>query len=376
MSFRRLGDSLLRIVQLVRKEFWQYRSDMVMSLLLLILPMIQLFAVVSAQSNDGGAGRYIAVVDHDRTPASRQLTTALENSQEFRVQAYLSRLSTGDQALRQSEAASLLVIPPHFGRDLLSRHTPATLLALVDGTNLFTAGRLLRTIWGSFNRLAHTLSQAPGQGSVLALRSVKYFDVTSIQDSISSQLGFLLYQVVLLVAGTGIARERETGTLEQLLVTPLNRFELIAGKTGPALVVGIVEFFVLYFLGVHHYGVPMRGSFLLLFSIAVLFMLAQSAWGLLISSRVANQQQGAQTMFVQILVDMAFCGFLVPVDNLPTFLRWFSELLPLQHYLYCIRAIMLRGAGFSALSRQVGVLAVLTVAFWLIAVRALRKRLD
>ena len=330
MSLRRLGASLLRIVQLVRKEFWQYRSDKVMSLLLLILPLIQLFAVVSAQSGNGGAGHPIAVVDHDRTPASRRLAAGLVNSQEISVQAYLSRLPSGDQALRQGEAVSLLVVPPHFGRDLLSRHTPATLLALVDGTNLFTAGRLLRTIWGSLNQFAHSLSQFPGTGSGLTLRSVKYFEVTSIQDSISSQLGFLLYQVVLLVAGTGIARERETGTLEQLLVTPLNRFELIAGKTGPAVVAGIVDFIILYLMGVYHYGVPMRGSFVLLFSVALLFMLAQSAWGLLISSRVANQQQGAQTMFVQILVDMAFCGFLVPVDNLPPFLRWFSEFLPLR----------------------------------------------
>lgn len=376
MSLGRLGASLLRIVQLVRKEFWQYRSDKVMTTLLLILPIVQLLAVASAHAGNGGTGHFIAVIDHDRTPASRRLTIALENSQEFRVQPYLSRLPTGDQALRQGKAASLLVVPPHFERDLLSRHVPAELLALVDGTNTFTASRLLRTLWGSINRFTRSFSETPGLGSGLTLRSVKYFEVTNVQDSISSQLGFLLYQVVLLVAGTGIARERETGTLEQLLVTPLTRFELIAGKTGPAVVAGIVDFIILYLMGVYHYGVPMRGSFVLLFSVALLFMLAQSAWGLLISSRVANQQQGAQMMFVQILVDIAFCGFLVPVDNLPPFLRWFSEFLPLQHYLYCIRAIMLRGAGFSVLSRQIGMLAVLTVAFWLIAVRALRKRLD
>jgi ABC-2 type transport system permease protein len=213
-------------------------------------------------------------------------------------------------------------------------------------------------------------------GAGIELRPVKYFRVKLIQDPVSSQYAFLLYQVVLLVAGLGLARERESGTLEQLLVAPFSRFELILGKALPVLVIGTINFGVLYAAGRLIWDVPVRGSMGLLFGVAIVFILAECAWGMFLSSRVANQQQAIQIVFVQILFDMAFCGYIVPVQNLPGFMSWLPEVLPLRHYLQCVRTVMLKGGGLEDITRHVSALVILNLVCWTLSVRSVSQRLE
>jgi ABC-2 type transport system permease protein len=179
-----------------------------------------------------------------------------------------------------------------------------------------------------------------------------------------------------MVAGLSLARERESGTLEQLLVTPLSRLELMAGKALPALVVGILNFWALFAVGRLVWNVPLRGPLGLLFACGVLFVLAETAWGLFLSSRVSSQQQAVQLIFLQILFDMSFCGYVVPVQNLPRFLSWISELLPVRHYLECVRIIMLRGGGLGAAWPHVGALLALNLVFWALSTVVLSQRLS
>jgi ABC-2 type transport system permease protein len=245
-----------------------------------------------------------------------------------------------------------------------------------DGTNGGAYRTTRPAMTGAVAAYGATLAGASGESAAITLSPVRYDRSKRIHDAIASQFGFLLCIAILMVAAMGLAREREMGTLEQLLVTPLNRFELLLGKTMPALLVGGVDFWMLWLAGRLIWGMPMRGSLLLLVGMAALFILAESAWGLFLSAQAADQQQATQFILLQVMVELSFCGYLVPVDNLPLALRWFSELLPLRHYLDSVRTIVLRGGDLSDVAGSLIALLILNAAFWFISSRALRRRLS
>ncbi len=371
-----LRESLYRVAQLVRKEFWQLSHDPVYAVLLIGLPLMLLLLVVNVVEEGGSSVANIAVLDQDRTPLSRQLVAAIENTGEARVKLWLTRLEDGQAALSSGEVVGLIAIPPSFQRDLGAPQWSTELLAVVDGTNIWMAQSTSLAISGAVSRFAEDLTRAYGGSMGISLRATRYFDIERVHDQMSSQFGFLSCMVVLLVAGMGLAREREMGTLEQLLVTPLGRLELLLGKAMPALLVGVANFWVLWAAGRLVWDMPTRGSLPLLFGLATLFFLAESAWGLFLSAKAANQQQATQFIFVQILVDLSFCGYIVPVQNLPRLLAWFSELLPLRHYLECVRTVMLRGGGLADVLPHALALIGLNLALWILCIAVLRQRLD
>jgi ABC-2 type transport system permease protein len=365
-----------RIARLVRKELWQLYRDRFFLALLFVLPLVLLFLIVRSAGGERRAPDRLAIIDHDRSASSRRLIEALENTHALRVTRNLTRLADGDQALFEGHVHGLVVIPRGFERDLLTADATPEILVVVDGSNTLMAGQLLTAAEGA---IAQQMAFVGGSGeatAVLDVRSTQFFEVTAVQSRLAPQLGFLLFQVVLMVAGLSIVRESETGTLEQLLVTPLTKFELILGKMLPPLLVGIVNFGLLLTAARYFWDLPVRGSVALLFGIALLFILSESAWGLFLSSRVTRQQQATQLIFVQILFDMAFCGYVVPVANLPSFLSWISELLPLRHYLACVRSILLRGGDASAIWGHIAALVVLNIAFWTLSITSLRQRLS
>jgi ABC-2 type transport system permease protein len=367
-AFRRMG-------WLARKEFWQLHSDGLFTAMLIVLPLLQMVLVVNVVGRHEGPGNPIALVDHDRSPLSRDLVEAIENTKEAYVRLRLPDMEAGDAALLRGEVDGLVVVPPHLARDLKAPDRTASLLVVTDGTNTFGASQINAAVGGALSAFAASaLGGAVTEG--LEVRRALWFEITRIQDPVSTQFGFLLYEVVLMVSALSLARERESGTLEQLLVAPLKRVELVAGKALPALVVGIFNFWILFAVGQIFWDVPVRGSLMLLFTCGVLFILAQSAWGLFLSSRVSNQQQAVQLIFLQILFDMAFCGYVVPVQNLPRFLSWISELLPVRHYLECVRMVMLRGGGLEAVAPRLGALLALNLVYWLLSVAVLRQRLE
>lgn len=370
----RIAASLYRIVRLVRKEFWQYRADKVFTALLVGLPLLLLLLVVNAISGRGGEGNPIVVLDQDQSAASRQIIAAIENTGEVRIGKQLTRLADGDTELLNGTADGMLVIPKGLQADLASGQQ-AEVWIIADGSDVWAASNILSSVAGAVNGFVQKNAAAYGASEGLQLRPTRYFEILRVQDAIPAQMGFLLYMVVLIVAGLAMARECETGTLEQLLVTPLNRFELIFGKSFPAIILGVIEFWLLYAAGRIFWDVPVRGSIWLLFAISILFVLSESAWGLFLSSRVTKQQQAVMLVFIQVLFDISFCGYMVPVHNLPNFLIWLSELLPLRHYLECVRGVLLKGSDASMLAWHIGALVVQNVVFWTLSVRSLHQRL-
>ena len=193
---------------------------------------------------------------------------------------------------------------------------------------------------------------------------------------ISAQLGFIVYQVALIVASLGLTRERELGTLEQLLVTPMRRIELIIGKSVPALVVAAINFVITFVIVTQVFHLPMSGSFPLLFGLSLLFIVAEIGWGLMISAISHNQQQAVLFVFVLAMMDVAFSGYTVPVERLPQAMQIISQFFPLQHYLQIIRGVMLKGSDLTILWPQALALIGLAILSGSLALIALRRRLD
>ena len=173
-----------------------------------------------------------------------------------------------------------------------------------------------------------------------------------------------------------MARERELGTLEQLMVTPLRRFEFTVGKGIPAIAIGGVNFVVMWIISLVVFQVPMNGSPLLLAALTLLFITAEVGWGLVISAVSRTQQQAILFVFIQAMVDMTFSGFMVPVKNMPALLQAISRFVPLQHYLSIVRGIMLKGAGVDELWPHVVALILLCLGMWFVALRSVSRRLE
>ena len=193
---------------------------------------------------------------------------------------------------------------------------------------------------------------------------------------VPAQVGFIVYQVTLTVASIGLARERELGTLEQLMVMPLRRLELVIGKAIPPLVIGALNFLSMLAVAILGFHVPLRGSLLLLCALTLLFITAEIGYGLLISSIARTQQQAILFVFVLAMIDMSFSGYLVRVKNLPFMLQAVAQMVPFRHYLTIIRGVMLKGAGWDALWPHALAMLVLGLVVTGIAVRTMSRHLD
>ncbi|MCJ7618763.1 MAG: ABC transporter permease, partial [Anaerolineae bacterium] len=191
-----------------------------------------------------------------------------------------------------------------------------------------------------------------------------------------SQLSLIVLIVTLLVSSVGIVRERETGTLEQLMVTPLRRVELIVAKATLPTIVAFVDFVAMLAMTVLVFGLPIRGSIALLLAVTLVFIMVQQTWGLVISAVSATQQQAVLLIFMMGILSVAFSGYLVSVQNMPMVMQWVSKLFPISHYLSMLRAIMLKGANITHIGPQLSALALLGVANLVISVRSFRKQLE
>ncbi|MCS7220388.1 MAG: ABC transporter permease [Anaerolineae bacterium] len=370
---------LLRIKNLVIKEFIQLRRDRIFITFILLFPAVQLSLI--AQSTSRGWNHLpIAIWDQDHSTASRQLITALDVTEELDVRYHPRSLAEANVLLTEGKATMVVVIPAGFSRDLTRPTRPPQVQIIVDGTNNILASTALGTAEGAITEFVRRLTRASPQFVEMPIElraAVRFNPAMNVQyQAIPAQMGFIIYEVVLVVAATMLARERELGTLEQLAVTPLSRFELITGKAIPAAVLGLLNF--AFMLGVMVYGfhVPMRGSLLLLFGVTLLFIAVEIGWGMLISAISRTQQQAILLVFIVAMTDVSLSGYMVPVKNMPAFLQAISILSALRHYLAALRAIALKGAGLSAIWPEVMALAGLAVAAGMASLALARSRWD
>ena len=370
-----------RIRALARKEFLQWRRDRLLTPFIFFGPLLLLVLVAGATSTETD---YLpmAVLDRDRSRLSRQLMKNLYHSRTLAPRYTVER---EDQLADLMDRGAIFVavsIPAGFQRDLLAGKT-VPVQFLVDGSNAIVSYRLLPTISGAVAQLQQAVWMEHGpfpSDAVPAIEVRRHVHWNENLDigyrAIPAQLGLIVYIVTMLVASLGIARERELGTLEQLMIAPLTRLELYVGKAIPAVVIGLVDFLAMYALVRGHYQVPLRGSLQNLVGVTLLFIVVELGVGLGISAISRSQQQSLLFVFLMGVLDMAFSGYLVAVENMPPVLGFLSNFFPLRHYLSLVRDIMIKGAGLSTLAPRIVALAGLGVVILGAALRSLRQRLD
>jgi len=368
--FRRIGN-------LAAKEIIQLTRDWLMLVLIIVGPTMEL-VLLARNTGQGVRHLPVVVVDQDHSEISRQLVTAMDNTDELVVVAYLDSPDEAKLWLKRGQAALAAILPRGLQADLSARLMPEVQL-VADGSNSVAGSNALTAATGAINTfLARRATQSRPGSTTLELQAlVRYNPTLNVQHfAVTAQLGFIIYQVALIIASLGLTRERELGTLEQLLVTPLRRIELIVGKAIPALVIAGLDFVIMWAIVVRGFGVPMLGSFPLLLGLSLLFITAEIGWGLTISALSHTQQQAVLMIFVLALVDVSFSGYVVPVERLPAALQTLAQLFPLQHYLIIIRAVMLKGAGLPVVMNQVMALVGLGLGSGAVSLVSLRRRLD
>jgi ABC-2 type transport system permease protein len=377
---------LVRVLNLVQKELTQFGRDRLLTLFLIAAPVLQL--ILLARTVERGIREQpVALLDQDRSASSRRLMTQLDNTEELQVRYLVGSLEEVRRLLDGGQARLAVIIPTGFSRALQRPYagdedagTARSIQVLSDATNAIAASITMAAAASVVSDFAGDLAAGRGLISTefLDLRTnVRFNPSMDIrQFTIPAQLGFITYQVTLAVAALGLARERELGTLEQLLVTPLRRIELILGKGFPAMLIGGLNFALMWVIGQAVFHLPMNGSLLFLACLTLLFLTTVVCWGLLISAVSRTQQQAILFVFIQAMIDMSLSGYLVSVKNMPAALRALSQFVPLQYYLGMVRSIMIKGAGIGDLGPQVVALAGLCLVMGAIAWRSVARRLE
>ena len=374
-----------RIFNLVVKDLQQFLRDRVLLIFVLVGPTFQLMMMGQATASDI---KHLptAIVDGDRTSDSRALMVALDNLDALDVTHYLEGELEAGPLLDRGEISIAVVIPSGFAASLGSPSERTTVQILVDGSHILGAYAALSAAEGAIARMGGDVALERLQSSgtsgprvpTLDLRITARFneEMNHSYYLLPSQLSLIVLIVTLLVSSVGIVRERETGTLEQLMVTPLRRVELIVAKATLPTIVAFVDFVAMLAMTVLVFGLPIRGSIVLLLAVTLVFIMVQQTWGLVISAVSATQQQAVLLIFMMGILSVAFSGYLVSVQNMPMVMQWVSKLFPISHYLSMLRAIMLKGANITHIGPQLSALALLGVANLVISVRSFRKQLE
>ena len=362
---------LARILALVTKEFLALLKDKRSRLVLIVPPLIQLMVFGYAATFDLKSVPY-AVYNEDSGGASRELLAAFDGSPSFTRVAQITHESEIAPLVDSKQVLMVVHAGPRFSADLLSGQ-PGMLQLIVDGRNSNTAMLAInnvRVMVDRFNRdwaASHDSTLPPSQ---IEMRAWFNPNLESRWFFLPGIVGILTLLVTMLVTALSVAREREHGTFDQLLVTPLRPVEILIGKTLPGFLIGMVEASVIMLAAVFWFKVPLLGSLLTLYTGIVLFLLSGVGVGLMISSFAATQQQGLLGAFIFMVPAIILSGFATPIRNMPVLVQDITLLNPMRYFIEVLRGVFLEGLPFNLLIHQfwpmalIGVVA-LSIAGWL-----------
>lgn len=369
-----------RIWHLIVKEFIQLFRDRFLAPFVLLGPLTELL-LVAWSTSQGIAHLPTAVLDMDASAASRGLVVAMENSETF--DPYLvNSMDEIDQEIDRGRALAAWVIPAGFQAQLYNPAAPAPGVQLiVDGADIMAAQTAVQVADGLVasygQRVAFQPDLTGGATAIPLDMSLRVWFNEEMKESnymIPSELGFIAAAIAAMLASMTIAREREAGTLEQLLVTPIRSLELIIGKSVVAVSLGFTEFLLMLGMVVWLFDVPMRGSLPLLMVLALFYMIVELGWGLLISTVAKSQMQALLIAFAVVMVMVIFSGYAFPVETMPPLMQLISNVFPLKHWLVIFRSILLKGAGLAIFWRELLAIAGLGAGIYTATVILLRRK--
>ncbi len=373
-----------RLFSLIRKEFIQIIRDPRTLALTFVMPVMQLFLLGYAATNDV-RNVPLAVFDQDKTAASRALLTAYRTADYFRLDFDVASEAELRALIDKGSARAGVIIPPGYS-DRLAAGETARVAFVIDGSDPTVAGTALSAaiLVGQSKATALTIERLArrGQGAVfqpaIEVRTQVWYnpDLISAYYMVPALIGMILQFLTTILTSTAIVRERERGTIEQLIVTPIRAWELVVGKVMPYVLIAFVDTVEILIAGVLIFGVPINGSLPLLLILVGLFLISTLGLGLFISTISNTQQEAMLTSFFTMLPSIFLSGFFFPLAAMPTVLQWLSYAVPLRYFLIIVRGIILKGVGVEALWSEIVALSIFAVVIMGAATLRFRKRLD
>ncbi len=353
---------------MVQKEFRQIKRTKAYFGLIFVAPFLMLLIMGSAITTQV---KYVpvAVLDFDHSPDSRQIARVFTASSSFRFVGTVASEADATRLLDDGAAKIVVVVPAHFERDVID-HTIPTVQLLVDGSDSNSAGlglgyvsaalALLQSRWadGAVNTVTR---KASGGHIVLVPRMWYNPNLESQPNIVPGLIGILLIMITTFLTAINIVREKEIGTLEQLMVTPLGGMQLILGKVIPFTIMGFAQLTISLLAAGIVFGLWMKGSLLLFYGMAFIFFLSTLGIGIFVSTVVRTQQQAMFTAWFIMIFAILLSGFFVPIENMPRFVQYLTYINPLRYFITVVREIYLKGTEFRFLWKEASAMALIGV---------------
>lgn len=372
-----------RLISIIRKEFIQIFRDPRTLVLVIVMPMLQLFLLGYAATTDV-KNISLAVWDQSQSQPSRALMDAFRAANYFSIDYPVGSDDEYKELIEQGKIRAALIIPPDYEVRLLEGRAQVSLVldgsdATVGGTALSTA-RLIGQSYATkvLTEQAALTGRPSSFNPPLDVRTQVWYnpDLIAAYFNVPGVIGMILYFITTLLTASSIVRERERGTIEQLIVTPIRSWELVVGKILPYSILALVDMVEVLLIGHWWFKVPIKGDLGLIFALSGLFLISSLGIGLFASTVANTQQEAFITVMVTMLPSIFLSGFFFPIEAMPKFLQYVSAIVPLRYYLVIIRALLLKGVGLSALQNEVIALTIFAVVIMGIAALRFRKRLD
>jgi len=375
------GFSISRWWSVVLKEFLQLRRDRLTFAMVVGIPLVQLTLFGYAINTDP-KHMPTAVIVADHSEITRSLLAALQNSEYFRVVGELPDEEAGRAALARGQAQFVLNIPADFTRRVLRGECPALLLEadatdpVATGTALSAAGQLVRAV--AAKDLTGPLAFLAGGQAPFEVRVHRLYnpETNPRHNVVPGLMGVILCLMMVLMTGLAITRERERGTMENMLAMPLRPVEVMTGKIVPYIAIGLLQATIILLAARLVFRIPFVGSVAMLYLAALLFVAANLTVGITLSALARNQLQAMQMTMFYFLPNMLLSGFLFPFQGMPRWAQGIGNLLPLTHFLRLVRGIFLKGNGWWDLWPSFWPLIVFTLVALAVAVKSYRRTLD
>ena len=375
-----------KLLFLLQKEFRQIRRNPFMIRAIIAVPVLQMLILIPAVTFEVKRIE-LAVIDSDRSQTSRELVAKLTGSSFFVVTANPQSIAEAESLLFAGEADMALVIPADFSEGL-SGVTRPRLQVLVDAVNATTAQlgwNYLASVVRDFNRdiilsngMASGASSVMTEGAIPGLTvsprywynptlNYKYFMLPGV-------LVILITAIGLMMAGLNLVRDKEIGTIEQINVTPVMKWELIASKVIPFFIIGLIDLALGLSIGWLAFNIPFEGSLLLFFACAAIFLVAVLGLALFFSTMASTQQQFLFVAFFFVMVFILMSGIFTPTESMPLWAQQFNRINPVAYLMRINRMVMLKGSGFHEIATDMGILSLLAAGYLTLAINAYRKR--
>ncbi len=373
-----------RLLSIIRKEFIQITRDRRTLVIILIIPIMQLFLLGYSATTDI-RNVPLAVLDQCRCSESRALLDAYRAAEYFCLAYDVGSEAELRTLIEQGEVRAGIIIPPDYNTALTEGH--AQVAFILDGSDAAAGSTALSaaTLIGQahatqlmMERLERSGINVENLQPPLEVRTRVWYnpDLISSHFMIPGVIGMILFAITSILTATAIVRERERGTIEQLIVTPIRPWELVVGKVLPYVILAFIDTLEVLAIGHWWFGVPVRGALWLILTCSGLLLLSGLGIGLFASTIANTQQEAMLTVWMTLLPSIFLSGFFFPLEAMPKVLQWISYVIPLRYYLIIIRALLIKGVGAGPIWSEMLALTLFGIAIMGAASVRFRKRLD